>query len=73
MAPVSGAVVGEVSPSSPGEKAGLQAGDIITEVNLRRINSADDLEQALASLDAGTRVTITFLRGGQTRKSEIVI
>ena len=73
VAPVFGALVGAVSPASPGEKAGLQAGDIITEVNLRRINNADDLEQALASLNAGSRVTIIFLRGGETRKSEIVI
>ncbi len=73
VTPVSGAVVGAVSPASPGEKAGLQPGDIITEVNLRRINNADDLAQALASLEAGNIVTIIFLRGGQSRKSEIVI
>jgi S1-C subfamily serine protease len=73
VVPVFGALVGAVSPSSPGEKAGLSVGDIITEINLRRVNNADDLEQALASLNAGSRVTIVFLRGEETKKSEIVL
>ncbi|OGO20184.1 MAG: hypothetical protein A2144_12160 [Chloroflexi bacterium RBG_16_50_9] len=71
--PLFGAIVGGVSPASPGEKAGLKVGDIITEINLRRISNADDLEQALANLSVGSRVTIVFLRGEETIKSEIVI
>jgi glutaredoxin-like YruB-family protein len=70
---LSGAIVGAVAPSSPGEQAGLRAGDIITEINLRRINNADDLEQALTNLTTGSRVSIVFLRGGETMKSEIKI
>ena len=73
VVPVFGALVGAVAPSSPGEKAGLRVGDIITEINLRRVNNADDLEQALAGMNAGSRVTILFLRGEETKKSEIVL
>ncbi|MFC2065534.1 glutaredoxin domain-containing protein [Chloroflexota bacterium] len=68
-----GAVVGAVAPSSLGERAGLRRGDIITEVNLRRINNADDLEHALAGLIPGNRVAIIFLRNGGTLRSEIVV
>jgi len=32
--PIFGAVIGEVSPGSLGEKAGLKAGDIVTKVNM---------------------------------------
>jgi S1-C subfamily serine protease len=71
--PVFGAIIGEVSPGSLGEKAGLRAGDIITEVNMRRISNADDLQKALAGLKTGNIVTIMFLRGSENRKSEIVI
>ncbi|MFA4837306.1 MAG: glutaredoxin domain-containing protein [Dehalococcoidia bacterium] len=71
--PVFGALVGAVSPGSLGEKAGLQPGDIITELNLRRINTADDLEKALASLMPGNRATIMFLRGQKTLKTEISV
>jgi S1-C subfamily serine protease len=71
--PVFGALIGGVSPGSPGEKAGLKIGDIVTELNMRRISNADDLEKALAGLRPGGIVTFMFLRGGEKRKSEIVI
>jgi S1-C subfamily serine protease len=71
--PVFGAVVGEVSPGSLGEKAGLGAGDIITKVNMWRVSSADDLQKAVLGLKPGNIVTIMFLRGSEDRKSEIVI
>lgn len=71
--PIFGALVGAVAPSSLGERAGIKEGDIITEINLRPINNADDLERALSGLTPGTRVAIILLRGERTVKSEIVI
>jgi S1-C subfamily serine protease len=71
--PVFGAVVGEVSSGSPGERAGLQDGDIITKVNMWRVSNANDLANALRGLKAGDIVTVLFLRGSENRKSEIVI
>ena len=71
--PVFGALVGAVAPSSLGERAGIQRGDIITEINMRPIRNADDLEQALANLGPGGRATILLLRQGKTLKAEIVI
>jgi S1-C subfamily serine protease len=71
--PVSGAVIGSVSLSSPGERAGLRAGDIITEINMKRINNASDLEKSVTGLVAGNRMSIVFLRGEQTLRSEIAI
>lgn len=73
LAPVFGALVGGVAPGSIGERAGIQAGDIITELNLRPIHSAGDLESAIAALTSGQRATIVLLRGQQTLKSEVVI
>jgi len=71
--PTFGAYVGKVAPASLGEKASLRPGDVITEVNLRPIHNADDLENALAGHGVGDRVTIVLLRGRETMKSEIVI
>ncbi len=71
--PVFGALVGAVSKGSLGEKAGLQAEDIITELNLRPINNAGDFENAIAGLGSGNRVAITFLRGEKTLRSEITV
>jgi len=71
--PVSGAFVGAVSPGFLGEKVGLQTGDIVTEINAKRINYASDMERALAGLKLGNIVTVMFRRDGDTRKSEIVV
>jgi S1-C subfamily serine protease len=73
VVPVFGAFVGSVRPGSPGEKAGLQQGDVITEINLRPISNADDLAKALSGLSPGNRVTIAFLRGQQTLRTETVV
>jgi len=71
-ATVSGAIIGEVLRGFLGEKVGLKDGDIITAINGRPINNAADMERALAGLKPGNIVTILFLRGNETRKSEIV-
>lgn len=70
--PALGALVGAVSPGFLGEKAGLKAGDIITEINTRPISNAADMERELAGLRPGSIVAIRFRRNGDTRKSEIV-
>lgn len=71
--PVFGALVGAVASSSPGDQAGIREGDIITEINLRSISNADDLEHALGNLTTGNKVSIIFLRGQDTLKSEITL
>jgi glutaredoxin-like YruB-family protein len=71
--PVFGALVGGVAPGSPGERAGIRNGDIITEVNMRPVRKADDLEQVLAGLTHGGRVTLVFLRGEQRLTAETVV
>ena len=71
--PLFGAFVGKVAPSSLGKQAGLSPGDIITELNLRAIRSAGDLENALSTLTEGSRVLIGFLRGQNNLRSEIIV
>ncbi len=73
LAPADGALVGKVASPSVGRRLGLQQGDIITELNSRPIHNAHDLEDALSTLAAGSRVTIAFLRGEETQTSEIIV
>jgi serine protease DegQ len=68
-----GAIIGEVSSGLSGEKAGLKPGDIITEINGKKIATTADMESALAGLQSGNIVTILFLRAGHTKKSEIIV
>lgn len=71
--PVAGAYIGKVAPSLYGAKAGLKPGDIVTGLNNKTVRNADDLERELATLVAGQRVAITFIRDGATRQTEILI
>jgi S1-C subfamily serine protease len=71
--PVFGAYVGSVKPGSPAEKAGLQQGDVITEINLRPVSNADDLAKALSGLSPSNRVSIAFLRGEHKLRAETVV
>jgi glutaredoxin 3 len=71
--PAFGAVVGSVTPASPGERVGIRTGDIITSVNQKRINNVAELEHILGKLTTGSRIPITFYRGEQAIKAEIVL
>lgn len=71
--PVFGAFIGKVAQSSPGSRAGLRSGDVITEVNMRPVHNADDLENILASLHVGNRVPVRFTRGQESLKSEVLL
>jgi len=71
--PVFGALVGSVSPSSPGQKAGIRKGDIITSINRKRINNAAELEDFLRTLSGGSRLQVTFYRGEKANRAEITV
>ena len=60
-----GAYVGGVRPGSAGERAGLQPGDIIIEVEGLAIRGADDLERSVSRHGRGATLALTVLRRGQ--------
>jgi serine protease Do len=51
---VHGAVIEQVAPGSPADNAGLQQGEVITEVNRQPVHSAADVQKALASVPANS-------------------
>jgi glutaredoxin 3 len=65
-----GAYIGSVRPNSAAEKAGLAAGDIVTELNLKPITTAREMESALAKFSSGSGFTITFIRDNRTLTKE---
>lgn len=54
-----GAVIADVQPDGPGAHAGLQAGEVITKINDRHVDSADALIAAVRSSDFGQTVKLT--------------
>ena len=65
-----GAYVGIVRPGSVAMRIGLILGDIITEINMKRIANARDLEHALSSLNNGSRFSLLFLRSNEVKSAE---
>jgi serine protease DegQ len=59
----SGAVVSSVEPGSPAAEAGIEAGDIIVEVDGRSIESSTELRNIIGLTRAGEPVEIELLRG----------
>ncbi|MDO5692192.1 MAG: DegQ family serine endoprotease [Pseudomonadota bacterium] len=68
-----GALVRNVEAGSPAEKAGVEAGDIITRFEGRAIEKASDLPRLVGNTKPGTRSGITVFRRGQNRDLNITI
>jgi putative serine protease PepD len=60
-----GARLGEVTSGGAADKAGLQAGDVVTAVDGKAIASGDALVAAVRSHRPGDQVTITITRNGK--------
>jgi S1-C subfamily serine protease len=57
-----GVILNSVRPGSPAAKAGLRAGDIVTEIEGRTIRSVGDVNNALVDLSEKTEVAVKFVR-----------
>ena len=63
-----GALVSSVEKSGPGEKAGLQAGDVIRKVNGQAIVSSGDLPAVIAMAAPGDSVKLEIWRQGAAKE-----
>lgn len=63
-----GAEIVSVSKGSAAEKAGLKKGDIITKIDDRKIEDAEDVSEAVRSHKPGDKVVVELLRDGKEQK-----
>jgi serine protease Do len=64
---VRGAVVERVVPGSSADNAGLQRGDIIMEVNRKPVQSASEVQKALADIPKDQdALVLVWSNGGST-------
>ena len=53
-------------PNTPGAKAGLKAGDVITKFNGQPVTKSNELQRLVGSSTVGSEITLTVVRGTQT-------
>ena len=68
-----GVVIDYVEPGSPADRAGLERGDVITEVDGKPIRSGDELVGWISDARIGERLQVTTLREGKTSKKVVEI
>jgi serine protease Do len=61
-----GGVVTQVEPDSPGAKAGLQIGDVITAIDGQKVSDAGELQVLVGQKRPGSKITLNVLRDGKS-------
>jgi serine protease Do len=65
LADAKGALVTEPQSGSPAQKAGLKAGDVITRVDGKAVDSARDLARVIGGMEPDTKANLTVVRDGK--------
>jgi serine protease Do len=63
-----GAMIRQISPNTPAAAIGLQKGDVIREVNGKKITESRQLRLAISETAPGSKVTLGILRVEQGKK-----
>jgi len=68
-----GAMIRGVEEGSPADKAGIEAGDIITRFDGKTIEKASDLPRLVGNTRPGARVALTVFRRGASKELQITV
>jgi serine protease Do len=60
-----GAVVSQVEPDSPGAKAGVKVGDVITKLDGKEVSDASELQVLVGQQNPGTTIHLQVRRDGK--------
>ncbi|MFM1805911.1 MAG: hypothetical protein RL212_170 [Pseudomonadota bacterium] len=68
-----GALIRNVEPGAPADKAGLEAGDVILSFNERLIDKSSDLPRIVGDTKPGTKAPIQVWRKGSQKELSVVV
>jgi Do/DeqQ family serine protease len=66
---IGGALINNVEPNGPADRAGIKAGDVITALNGQTISDSNELRNKIAQLGPNARVDLTVVRDGRTQQT----
>jgi serine protease Do len=73
LAEASGALVVEPQAGSPGEKAGIKKGDVVTAVDGDPIKGPRELARKIGAMKPGSTVDVSLWRDGKSQSVKLVI
>ena len=68
-----GAILSEVTPKSPAEKAGLESGDVVTEINGKPVRDANHLRLEVARVRPGETASLRVRRDSDTKFVKVTV
>ncbi len=68
-----GALVADITPKSPAEKAGIEPGDVVTQFDGREVRDSRHLKLMVGQTPPDKEVTLGLLRDGKPRKLDLVL
>ena len=68
-----GALIGDVTPKGPADKAGLKSGDLLVEFNGKTVTDSRHLKLEVARTQPGETVPVKILRDGTSKTLEVTV
>lgn len=68
-----GALVGDVIPNGPADKAGIQRGDVIVKFGKHEVKAMEELPKIVAATDPGSTVNVKVVRDGKEKDLSVKI
>ncbi|KAA6437348.1 Do family serine endopeptidase [Rufibacter glacialis] len=70
---LNGVYVAGFSESSAAKTAGLQEGDVITEINGVKVNTSAQLQEQVTRYRPGDKIKVNFMRGGSEKNINVTL
>jgi serine protease Do len=68
-----GAIVSQVTPDSPASRAGLESGDVLRELDGKKIANGSMLQVAVSEMTPGTAIELGILRDGRPQTLHVTV
>ena len=68
-----GEFIQSVQPGEAAEKAGIEAGDIVTKINGKDVTPEQTLSFLIANIRPGTTIPVELIRNGETRRVNLTV
>lgn len=68
-----GALVSDLAPDGPAEKAGIKRGDVVIEFNGKKVTNVSDLTNLAAETAPGSEVDVKIIEDGKTKTVKVTL